>query len=253
MATVQDFVNALEEVYRNHGVYIGTANGERTLDIAGNFFEMEKKYGRRDSSGNPLWYSDTARDYEYLGKCYRNKYDMSKSRAGDCSGIIVGVLRDLGVIGPKDDYRAKDFQKNSTKISLVDLQAGDFVFDKESDAGHIGTYVGDGYVIDSRGRDVGVVKRPLNDYKWKAAGRPKFFADVIPPLRRNLKYIEGNLMKGEDVRQCQEQLIKKGYDPGPTDGIFGLKTKDAVIWFQTAAGLEIDGVVGQNTWTKLFT
>lgn len=259
MATTQEFVNAMETIVKIHSVYIGTANGQLLADIPiGDVFKMERNYGRRDSSGNPLWWSDTARDFEFIAKCYRAKFDMTQAKAGDCSGIIVGVLRALGVIKPTADYRVRDFQDLSTPVPLNSISPGDLVFDKEmpatgkSIAGHIGVYSGDGKVVDSRGRDVGVIERSFSDYKWRAAGRLDWFSDTIPPLRRNLKYIEGNLMRGEDVRECQEQLIKKGYDPGITDGIFGLKTKDAVIWFQTAASLEIDGIVGQKTWTKLF-
>ena len=256
MTLVQDYISRLEEIYQNHGMYVGTANGERTLDIAGNFFEMEKNYGRRDSSGNPLWYNDAARDYEYLAKCYRKHYDMSKSRAGDCSGIIVGVLRDMGLIGKTADYSAKMFQKDlSDPIPVWSVMPGDWVFDKESNAGHIGTYVGEGMVIDSRGRDVGIVKRSLEDYAWKAAGRPKVFASVVPPLTRELKYVEEDMMKGEDVKQCQQQLVKHSISPGIVDGVFGVKTRDAVAKFQTDNNLGISrlGVVGQKTWNALFT
>ena len=216
MATRQEFCDALNEIYRNHGMYVGTANGEKVLDIAGNFYKMEKNYGRPNPN------VDAARDYEFLAKCYRNGYDMSAARAGDCSGIIIGILRDLGLIEPTDDYNAKTLQsKFSTPIEFDQLQPADWVFDKAIDAGHIGTYIGDGLVIDSRGRDVGVVMQPISAYSWKAAGRPVFFEE-IPPLRRNLKYIPDDMMKGDDVRQCQEQLLKKGCDPGKIDGVFKL-------------------------------
>lgn len=254
MATTIDFINAMEEVYKNHGVYIGTANGELTLSLTiGQIFKMEENYGRRDKDGNPLWYADAGRDLEYLAKCRRNKYDMDKSRAGDCSGIIVGVLRDLGVIKPTADYNAKTFQKLAAAVPLSALKPGDLVFDKTSEAGHVGVYIGDGKVIESRGRDYGVVKRPTAEGGWKAAGRLSWFSDVVPPLTRNLKYIEGDLMKGEDVKQCQEQLLRKGYTPGTPDGVFGIKTKNAVIAFQKDNKLEVDGVVGQNTWKALFS
>ena len=36
------------------------------------------------------------------------------------------------------------------------------------------------------------------------------------------------------------------------DGIFGAKTKAAVVEFQKANGLDPDGIVGQNTWRKLL-
>lgn len=36
------------------------------------------------------------------------------------------------------------------------------------------------------------------------------------------------------------------------DSIFGTKTKEAVVVFQKAKGLSVDGIVGPKTWEKLF-
>ncbi|MGL5084634.1 MAG: peptidoglycan-binding domain-containing protein, partial [Clostridium sp.] len=36
------------------------------------------------------------------------------------------------------------------------------------------------------------------------------------------------------------------------DGIFGSRTKDAVIQFQKTFGLSPDGLVGNLTWDKLY-
>jgi len=254
MATRRDFADAMIEVYRNHGVYIGTGNGERTLDVAGKFFEMEKNYGRRDKDGNPLWYTDTARDYEYLAKCYRKEWDMSKSKAGDCSGIAVGELRALGIIPKTADYSCRTFIKKCTEVPLSELRASDLVFNKKEEPSHMGVFDGE-MVVESKGRDDGVVRRPVSDGPWVIGGRlPNewFDDDPIPPLTRNLYYREGDLMRGEDVRQCQERLIVKGYNPGTPDGVYGKKSRDAVILFQRANGLEADGIVGQKTWGKLW-
>lgn len=46
MATRQEFCDGMNKLYEDHGMYVGTGNGERTLDVAGKFFEMEKNYGR---------------------------------------------------------------------------------------------------------------------------------------------------------------------------------------------------------------
>lgn len=57
--------------------------------------------------------------------------------------------------------------------------------------------------------------------------------------------------KSEEVKQLQERLYTIGYEPGTADGIFGEKTRQAVISFQTDAGLQEDGIVGKDTWTAL--
>jgi len=53
--------------------------------------------------------------------------------------------------------------------------------------------------------------------------------------------------RGSAVVELQQALNSKGYWCGSTDGIFGSKTYAAVIRFQSAAGLAVDGIVGPNT------
>ena len=57
--------------------------------------------------------------------------------------------------------------------------------------------------------------------------------------------------RGDVVRKLQELLNALGYDCGSVDGIFGSKTKAAVLAFQKANGLGVDGIVGPLTWAKL--
>jgi len=54
-----------------------------------------------------------------------------------------------------------------------------------------------------------------------------------------------------NVRLVQEVLKKAGFDPGQMDGKFGPKTKSAVLRFQEAHQLKVDGKVGYQTLTKL--
>jgi len=264
MATRQQFIDGLITIQKNHGMYIGTGNGEYVESLSvGRIHKMEETYARRDDSGKPLWNSDTSRDFKFIAKCYEQGYDMSQARAADCSGLEVAVLRDLGVIKPSADYNCKMFQEACKEVPLKDLQPADLVFNKKmtwskekqkwiSSAGHMATYIGDGYIIESRGRDYGVVKRKLSDAKFVIGGRLNWFSDDIPILTRNLKYVADNLMKGTDVKQAQERLNLKGCKAGAEDGIFGIKTMDATIEFQTEHDLEIDGVIGQKTWAKLW-
>jgi len=54
--------------------------------------------------------------------------------------------------------------------------------------------------------------------------------------------------------QIQLRTLKpKQYNTGIVDGIFGKHTKQAVIQFQKDNGLNADGIVGLETWSKLFS
>lgn len=46
------------------------------------------------------------------------------------------------------------------------------------------------------------------------------------------------------VRELQWRLRALGYRPGPIDGIFGVRTRAAVGWFQVKHGLRVDGRAG---------
>lgn len=51
----------------------------------------------------------------------------------------------------------------------------------------------------------------------------------------------------ELVRELQRALAAAGFDPGSADGIFGESTEAAVVAFQQANGLSLDGIVGPET------
>ena len=53
--------------------------------------------------------------------------------------------------------------------------------------------------------------------------------------------------KGEEVRQIQTKLKNWGYFNDKIDGIYGPKTRDAVIYFQKKNGLTADGIAGPAT------
>ncbi|MEG2189421.1 MAG: N-acetylmuramoyl-L-alanine amidase [Christensenella sp.] len=83
---------------------------------------------------------------------------------------------------------------------------------------------------------------------------PQEPASDIPELTRNLR--RGD--RGEDVRQAQERLNIHNAGAGAEDGIFGTRTKEAVMRFQQARKDEgrdiggVDGIIGQKTWAILW-
>ncbi len=56
---------------------------------------------------------------------------------------------------------------------------------------------------------------------------------------------------GKEVSDIQKRLKEWGYYSGAVDGIFGTATRNAVIKFQKANGLEADGIVGKKTLEKM--
>lgn len=250
MATRKEYCKVINDAYENHGVYIGTGNGELTESLTvGKIHKMEQVYSGVGNEAD----RNTKRDLAFIGKCYENGYDMSKSIAADCSGLETYGFRKVGIFKNNEDYAARQYQANSKPVKLDELIEGDFVFNKLSESTHMATYVGDGMCVESRGRDYGIVKRKVSAGGWTIGGRVDWFEEEIPPLTRNLKYIKGDRMTGEDVRQCKEQLCARGYLKSKyVDNIFGKHTDTAVRKFQEDNGLTVDGIVGQKTWKALW-
>lgn len=81
----------------------------------------------------------------------------------------------------------------------------------------------------------------------------------LPELTRNLK-LASPMLRGGDVQAAQVRLNLHKAQAGKEDGIYGEKTREAVIRFQKARIAEgydlgsagADGVVGQKTWGILW-
>ncbi len=58
---------------------------------------------------------------------------------------------------------------------------------------------------------------------------------------------------GPGVRQMQQALAALDYPCGSADGVFGRRTRDAVVSFQKRNGLEADGIAGRATLEKLYS
>ena len=194
----------------------------------------------------------------------------------DCSGLGMYWLQNLTKIC-KSDMSANSMKDNCKKLTKSQIKRGDWVFKcyTNGKAYHIGYVVDDSlHVIESRGRDYGVVKGEFSEGGWTHYGRPTYFAEEINgkpvtptpspvkpdvpdsvkgwKLSRLLKFTDP-IMKGDDVKNCQRALIGLKYDLGKSgaDGQFGSKTKAAVILFQRSVGLQADGIVGASTCKAL--
>jgi hypothetical protein len=72
----------------------------------------------------------------------------------------------------------------------------------------------------------------------------------LAPFRRNL-FVSSPMMRGGDVLAVQQALATTGARL-TQDALFGLATQAIVRAFQERSGLEVDGIVGPDTWGALF-
>lgn len=260
MGVLQEFLSYLEEQPDNRSIYVFGAQGQGEGVISENWIRRMETSRNNADRAIALWKRRKAEGKTAL-------------RAFDCSGLIVYFFQNLkGIL--KSDTTAHGLKGMCSQISQAKLLPGDFVFRvytsgaKKGRAYHVGVVVDmEKNVIEAKGRDDGVVKRPLNAEAgyWNDFGRPAFLkaeiegdASALQPapagweLSRLLKKASP-LMKGEDVRAVQNALISKGYSCGASgaDGQLGAGTENAVKAFQKANALADDGIVGENTCKKL--
>ena len=260
MGVLQDFLNYLEEQKTNGSIYVWGAQGQGVETISESWIRRMETSRNNADRAIALWKKRKAEGKTAL-------------RAFDCSGLIMYFFQNLkGIL--KSDTTAHGLKGMCGQISQSQLLPGDFVFRvytsgaNKGRAYHVGVVAdAEKNVIEAKGRDDGVVKRPLNAEAgyWNAFGRPDFLkaeieGDAPTPqsvpigweLFRVLKRTSP-IMKGEDVRTMQNALIARGYSCGNSgaDGQFGAATESAVKAFQKANGLAADGIVGENTCKKL--
>lgn len=222
--------------------YVYGGQGELyTPDVAA---EMYKKNGT--SKYNKKYYCETQ---------LKRWHDV---HVVDCSGLVGECINDAD---NHIDLTADSFYKSCAikgDIKTLPEIKGLVLWKK----GHIGIYIGGGYVVESKNSEKGVVQTKLYDTASKFTNWGKLTSyvtyDGISPetytLCRVLKRTIPNLYGG-DVRKVQEKLVSLGYDIG-IDGYYGIRTKKAVEQFQLkhpecGTDNKPDGKVGKKTAEKL--
>lgn len=169
--------------------------------------------------------------------------------AFDCSGLICGFLMAKGLSGR---VNSRTMYAKSKRIHRDELQPGDLVFryrDKDKPGGgtykyiyHVGVYVGGDKVIESKGRDDGVVLRGINasgPAYWNEYGRWDIISgdakedepeQAVPAAPKKIE-LTSPMMRGDDIKALQTALNSLGYDAGDADGIAGKNTIAAIQRF----------------------
>jgi lysozyme family protein len=119
--------------------------------------------------------------------------------------------------------------------------------------GHIVLADGHGGTIEAMGRAYGVRAGKVAGRVWHAGILlPEISYGEAGPIERvagpaRIFSIDAPNMDPEIVTAIQRALEAKGFDPGNIDGEFGEKTMKAVVAFQDAQGIVVDGQVGVET------
>ena len=151
---------------------------------------------------------------------------------------------------------------------FTNIQVGEAVWIK----GHIGIYVGDGLAVECTYRwkdgvqitavhNIGT-KAGYNGRAWTKHGKLPYVsydttAAPVEPTKPEPDFVLGMRIlregcKGEDVRALQILLNANDCPCGDTDGIFGIKTGNAVERYQCREKLTCDRVAGINTMSHIM-
>ncbi len=192
------------------------------------------------------------------GGCAGCKYfpDGERTRINDCQGFVKQVCKAAGITltggGCTSMWKNNGLWAEKGEIrDMPDVVC--CVFKHIASTGkmdHIGIHVGGGQIIHC---SVEVKTGKTTDKGWTHFAVPKGMEGVVQDLDRFSKPTIRKGSIGLYVAECQERLMKLGYDPGKygADGKFGKATENAVKAFQRDHGLVTDGIVGPATWGKL--
>ena len=233
MTLVQQFLSYLGEHIGD--AYVWGARGQCLTDMS----DPEPWIRNKETSS-----TNAERAIRYMKKAGKRPL-----YAFDCSGLICGFLMAKGLSGR---VNSRTMYAKSKRIHRDELQPGDLVFryrDKDKPGGgtykyiyHVGVYVGNDKVIESKGRDDGVVMRGINasgPAYWNEYGRWDIISgdakedepeQAVPAAPKKIE-LTSPMMRGDDIKALQTALNALGYDAGDADGIAGKNTIAAIQRF----------------------
>jgi Putative peptidoglycan binding domain len=122
--------------------------------------------------------------------------------------------------------------------------------------GHVVLCDGRGGTVEAKGRLFGVVEDTVHNRPWDTGVLiPNIQYDSTTPMAVTppaVIYAPG--APGMDtgvIKRIQTALLSNGFNPGVINGEFNTDTENAVVNFQDAKGLTVDGQIGPETATAL--
>lgn len=199
----------------------------------------------------------------------------------DCSSLVIQVVNDAGF--PVKN-RGASFTGNIayafltvgfeklTYSSRLDLRRGDILLNV---AHHAAIYIGSGQLVEAAIDELGGIAgstsgdqtggeihiRSFYNYPWDFVLRypeehPTYEDPACNYSTGNAVQIYGPQIRSGDfgpaVAAAQAALNYHGYGPLTVDGVFSKDMSSAVKSFQVKQALEVDGIIGPQTWRSLL-
>lgn len=248
MMTMTDSTLKVDAAYEN--TYVNTGNQRN--DIVG---VARTQLGYTEGYNNDTKYGD------WYGLPNQPWCAMFVSWCANQAGISTSIM-------PKISYVPNYFNNSAFTIKYSDYtpQPGDLFITKSKS--HVGLvwYTEGSYFYTLEGNSSDCVcshKYSISSYYFAV---PNYSGSSTPSTTTNWDFSKpstypsygGYLQVGsvddsaKRVSFLQTSLNYLGFDCGNVDGQFGSATKEQVKNFQSAVGVEVDGVVGPTTWDKLI-
>jgi hypothetical protein len=274
MGNLQKVFQTAKQWAKDKSVYVRGANGEVFTKQTDAWVHK-----REDNYQSGSWVDYVLQQKaDYTEKAKTNAA-YARARAADCSGGVVGLLKECGY--SCSDRTADTFQNQCTQIPVTNCPAGAFVFhvddgnkngkyEKEDRATHIGLVLDDGTVWEFKGHTAGCVIGTQKAFKIHYAGiHPILAADIAawnkvetpadtaptPPAASGFSFtrVLKSGCKGKDVQELKRLMQAQGYGLNLTlkNDRFATLTRAAVMKYQKDKKLTVDGKAGKNTITAL--
>lgn len=191
-------------------------------------------------------------------KRYYYSMDRESPFATDCSLLVISTLKDCGIPVGAATFTGNmlvEFKKTGVFQVLPfradTMQRGDILLKHISGSnGHVVTYIGNGQIAEACNKKYGlrVTNYYANNYQYilrYSGSGSAFNVTDVPTVRKGSKNIYVGFLQLFLNKYCGCRLVVD-CDAGP-------KSIEALKNMQLKYSLEVDGICGPKTWTKIYS
>jgi hypothetical protein len=217
----------------NKGIYVWGGNGENLLTMSDPIAWIRKRETTKANANRAI---------ELFEK--RQAAGVAPIQAFDCSGLVYWSQKQANV--GYGDLNANSYWKECEPVPQT--EAGDLVFHHNGlKCVHVGICNGDGWVIESMGRDDGVVLTCRKSGYWNKQGRLRKLKEYYDHPDPQTVHMTGTLcLRAEGYKSAK--LIgyaRKGHD-------YPIVGRAETGWFQIVVGQKIGFISNQTKYTHLI-